>query len=133
MRTPPLILLVDDEEEFLEIASLKLRGKGFETFTTNDAHVALAKAEELQPDLILSDIYMVPGPNGWDLALELKRNPKTRDIKLVFFTSLRDPWIEIPTEAREVVVSKLGNPMFLSKIDDVDTLGEKIQVMLASL
>jgi CheY-like chemotaxis protein len=133
MRTPPLILLVDDEDEFLEIASLKLRGKGFETVTTNDGHDAIVKAEELQPDLVLSDIYMVPGPNGWELALELKRNPKTREIKLAFFTTLRDPWVEIPQEAREKIVTELGRVVFLSKIDDVDMLDRRIQKLLESV
>jgi CheY-like chemotaxis protein len=127
-----LILLVDDEEEFLEIASLKLQKKGFETVATTDGNVALAKAEELQPILVLSDIYMVPGPTGWELALELHRNPKTRGIKLAFFTSLRDPWTEIPVEAREKVASELGRPIFLSKIDDVEKLGERIQYLIAA-
>jgi diguanylate cyclase len=128
-----LILLVDDENEFLEIASLKLKNKGFETVTTTDGHVALAKAEELQPALVLSDIFMVPGPNGWELALELKRNPKTRGIKLAFFTSLRDPWAEIPVEAREKVAAELGHPVFFSKIDDVEKLGERITEIISTV
>lgn len=130
MRLQPLIILVDDENDFLEIASLKLQKKGFETVATSDVHVALAKAEELQPDLVLSDIFMVPGPNGWEFALELHRNPKTRDIKLAFFTSLRDPWTEIPVEARDKVAAELGHPVFLSKISDVETLGERVNELL---
>lgn len=126
-----LILLVDDEMEFLEIASLKLKNKGFETVTTTDGHIAMAKAEELQPSLILSDIFMVPGPNGWELALELHRNPKTRAIKLAFFTSLRDPWTEIPIEAREKVAAELGHPVFLSKIDDVDSLAARVAEIIS--
>lgn len=126
MRNKPLVLLVDDEDDFLEIASLKLQRRGFETVAVNDSSVALAKAELLQPDLVLSDIYMVPGPNGWELALELRRNPKTRGIKLAFFTSLRDPWQEIPREAREKVDAELGRPVFLSKVDDVAALGERV-------
>ena len=131
MRTQPLILLVDDEDEFLEIASLKLQSKGFATVTTNDGRVALAKAEELQPDLVLSDIYMVPGPNGWELALELHRNPKTQKIKLVFFTTLSDPWLDISQEARVKIMAELGNVVFLNKIDDVDVLPQKINHLLA--
>jgi CheY-like chemotaxis protein len=130
MRTQPLVILVDDEDEFLEIASRKLQGSGFETFTTNDGHEAIAKAEELQPDLVLSDVYMVPGPNGWEVALELHRNAKTRSIKVVFFTSLRDPWMEIPREARAAVAAELGEPVFLSKIDDVEALGERINSLI---
>ena len=131
MRTPPLILLVDDEEQFLEIASLKLRGKGFETVTTNDGRDAIAKAEELLPDLVLSDIYMVPGMNGWEVALELKHNPKTREIKLAFFTTLRDPWLDIPVEARDKIMAELGGVVFLNKVDDVEVLPEKLNHLLS--
>jgi CheY-like chemotaxis protein len=131
MRAQPLVLLIDDEDEFLEIASRKLQGSGFETFATTDAHEAIAKAEELQPDLVLSDIYMVPGPNGWEVALELHRNPKTRDVKFAFFTTLRDPWLELSMEARTAVAAELGHPpVFLSKIDDVKSLGERINTIL---
>ena len=126
MRIQPLILLVDDESDFLEIASMKLQRSGFETFATTSGHEAISKAEELQPDLVLSDIYMVPGPNGWEVALELHHNPRTRGIKLAFFTTLSDPWMEIPPEAREKLAAELAHIAFLSKIDDVEMLGDRI-------
>ena len=132
MRNQPLILLVDDEAEFLEIASMKLQGRGFETVAETDVHAALAKAESLLPDLVLSDVYMEPGPNGWEFALELHRNPKTRAIKLAFFTSLRDPLVEIPPDARAEVSAELGRPIFLSKVDDVEILGEKVSQLIFS-
>lgn len=125
MREKPLILLVDDEEIFLEIASVKLRSHGFETVTTNGVADALAKAADLLPDLVLSDIYMPPGPSGWEFALELRGNPKTREIKIAFFTSLRDPWAEF-TGDRKKAVELLGNPTFFNKFDDVELLGEKV-------
>lgn len=127
----PLVILVDDEDEFLEIASLKLQGSGFETITTNNGHEAVAKAEELQPALVLSDVYMAPGPSGWEVALELRRNPKTRDVKLAFFTSLTDPWTEIPAEDRERVLAELGEITFFSKTDDVEVLGQRVLELIS--
>jgi len=129
MREKPLILLIDDEEIFLEIASVKLNAEGFETVITHEVSEALAKAEELQPDLVLSDIYMPPGPNGWDLALALRRNQKTRNIKLAFFTSLRDPLLELQAD-RERVVAEIGRVTFFSKSDDVDTLASGIRALV---
>ena len=61
MREHPLILLIDDEDNFLEIASVKLQANGFETIIVHTVPEALSKAEELLPDVILSDIYMPPG------------------------------------------------------------------------
>jgi len=125
MRDKPLVLLVDDEEVFLEIASIKLQADGFETISTRDVRDALEKAERLLPDLVLSDIYMPPGPTGWDLALELRRNPKTRDIKVAFFTSLRDPWAELRGD-HKAIAAELGHVTFFSKTDDVDVLAERV-------
>src|SRR5690348_17067705 len=128
-RQKPLVLLVDDEEIFLEIASVALRSSGFETVLTTDVRDAIAKAETLRPDLILSDIYMPPGPTGWEFALELHRNPKTQDIKVAFFTSLKDPWLELRAN-RDAIVRELGNVIFLSKMDDVGVLSKRIAAMI---
>jgi CheY-like chemotaxis protein len=120
------VLIVDDEEIFLEIASVKLRGDGFDTVMTKDVRDAVAKAETLLPDLVLTDIYMAPGPSGWDLALELRRNPKTREIKIAFFTSLRDPWLELKKDHKAVLNELGGQVTFFSKTDDVDVLAERV-------
>jgi CheY-like chemotaxis protein len=125
MREKPLVLLVDDEEVFLEIASVQLQSNGFETQMAHDADEAARKAEELLPDLVLSDIYMPPGPSGWELAFELHRNPKTREVRIAFFTSLRDPWAELLNSRRQLL-SQLSNITFLSKTEDVDVLAQRV-------
>ena len=121
MREKPLVLIVDDEEVFLEIASVKLQASGFETLLANEVQDALVKAETCLPDLVLSDVYMPPGISGFEFALELRRNPRTREIKIAFFTSLRDPWAELRDNRKEVM-KQLGDVVFFSKTDDVDNL-----------
>lgn len=129
MRDKPLVLLVDDEEVFLEIASIKLQAEGLETVTSLDVRDALEKAERLLPDLVLSDIYMPPGPNGWEFALELRRNPKTREVKVAFFTSLRDPWAELRGD-HKAIAAELGHVTFFSKTDDVDALATQVMGLI---
>lgn len=129
MRAKPLVLLVDDEEVFLEIASVTLGAQGFAVARATDFYDALAKAEALLPDLVLSDIYMPPGPSGLDLALELHRNPKTRGVKIAFFTSMRDPWIDFRGN-RTQMLAELGPMVFLSKNDDVAKLGDRVTRLL---
>lgn len=131
MRNPPLVLVVDDEDMFLEIATMKLRAMGFETQTAHGAEEGLVKAEAIHPDFVLSDIYMAPGSNGWELALQLHRNPKTRGIRLAFFTSLREPWLDMPAAQRQAISNELGAVTVLSKADDMDALGERVKLLLA--
>ena len=126
MRDHPLVLLLDDEDDFLEIASVKLQTEGFETIITHSVEEALTRAEETQPDLILSDIYMPPGPNGWEFALTVRSDPKLRNIKFAFFTSLRDPMTDIPQSERSIMLTELHNVPVFSKTDDVDRLGKAI-------
>lgn len=111
------MLLLDDEEVFLEIASMKLREGGFAVEVSHTVTEALAKAEELLPDLILSDIYMPPGPNGWELALAVRRDPKLKDIKFAFFTSLRDPAMELAQADRARIMNELRGVVFFNKTD----------------
>ena len=129
MRERPLVLLVDDEDIFLEIASTQLKANGFDTQLTHDVEEAMRLTEELLPDLVLSDIYMPPGPNGWDLAFELHRNPKTREIRVAFFTSLRDPWAELLDNRRQLL-GELGTITFFSKTDDVGVLAERVSELI---
>ena len=124
------MLLVDDEEIFLEIASVKLRAEGLETVKTQDVRDAIVKAESLLPDLVLSDIYMPPGPSGWELAIQLRRNPKTQKIKIAFFTSLRDPWAELQNNLRKAAADLIGPVAILSKMDDVDRLARRVEEIL---
>ncbi len=131
MRERPLVLLLDDEEDFLEIASTQLRSKGFETVITHSVPEALAKAEELLPDLILSDIYMPPGPNGWDFALAVRQDPKLKDVKFAFFTSLRDPIMELSRSKSAPFLIQLKTIPAFSKTDDVLDLDRKISDLLS--
>lgn len=127
-REKPLVLLVDDEEMFLEIAEVQLVPR-YDVFKAHGADEALAQAETLMPDLIVSDVYMPPGPNGWDLAFALRRNAKTREIPFALLTSLHDPWLELHRD-RNAVTQEIGLVTILSKTDDVGYLAERVKGLL---
>ena len=58
MRDPPLILVVDDVPDNVEILQMRLESQGYEVATAGDGVEALEKARELVPDLVLLDIMM---------------------------------------------------------------------------
>lgn len=129
MRDHPLVLLIDDEDDFLEIASVKLRTEGFETVITHTVSEALAKAEEVLPDVILSDIYMPPGQSGWELALMVKRDPKLQSVKFAFFSSLRDPMMDVARDDRPTMLTELKTIPVFSKVDDLECLDKRIMAL----
>jgi CheY-like chemotaxis protein len=123
--TKPLVLIVDDEEAFLEIVSLRLEAAGFRVIPTHSVVDAIEKAREFLPDIILSDISMPPGADGWELASELRHDEKMRDIKFAFFTSQPDPLSELRGD-RKVVAIGLGPIKSFDKSADAATIGDRV-------
>ncbi|HVM77218.1 MAG TPA: hypothetical protein VMU07_03645 [Candidatus Paceibacterota bacterium] len=129
MESRPVILLVDDEDAFLDIAETQLAAEQFATVRAKGAIEGFEKALEVLPNFILSDIFMPPGPNGWELALELHQNAKTKEIPFAFFTSLRDPWSEA-RHNHEAIRALFGRVIFFSKTDDIPTFASRVATMV---
>jgi putative two-component system response regulator len=86
---PPVVLAVDDSPELLVLMS-KLLQKDYRVLTADDRGTALDYAHgKPRPDLILLDVEM-PGASGFELCRELKRDPKTADIPVIFLTGKVD-------------------------------------------
>ena len=82
------ILVVDDEPEFTNMLRLSLESQGYyEVREENDAEAARAAARLFDPDLVILDI-MMPQLEGSEVAADLKADPVTRDVPVIFMTAL---------------------------------------------
>ena len=89
-NTPPsTVLLVDDTPLNLRILFESLGHAGFKLLVAESGNDALEQVSRLKPDLILLDV-MMPGLSGFDTCRQLKANPETADIPVVFMTALSD-------------------------------------------
>src|ERR1700736_5668506 len=88
-RSPPRILVVDDNQDIMGLMQELLATRGYEVVAVPDAIHAEAEILSHAPDLILSDVVM-PGKSGYELCRELKENPATRLIPFVLITGLTD-------------------------------------------
>lgn len=128
MHTPPVILIADDSPDFRAILGEKLKASGFLVTEAKDGAEAVARAKNLHPDLVIMDIQM-PNENGTEAVLDIKQNPETKDVKIVFFTSMENPWPGI--KARSPAVAKeIGATDFIRKSDDLDVMVKKIKGFL---
>ena len=86
LPAPPRVLVADDHAVNLRLTRRLLEIDGCTVRTVTSGSAALEKAYELQPDLILADLYL-PGLDGLALARALKSDPATRELRIVAFTA----------------------------------------------
>ncbi len=83
------ILIVDDDPKNRSLLEVMLKPEGYLTVTANSGEKALAMVAEQPPDLVLLDV-MMPGLNGYDVAIKLKANPATRNLPIIMLSALDD-------------------------------------------
>ena len=122
MRTPPRILIADDNPENLDIFKRRLAVHGYEILTATDGEEALAKAREHQPDLILLDI-MMPKLDGIAVCRQLKADSALPFMPIIMVTA--------KTGSQDVVAGlEAGADEYLPKPVDHAALVARVKSML---
>lgn len=80
------IYVADDEADILDILDEALATEGHDVETFFDGEALLERVRQDRPDLILLDINM-PGPSGWDVRRELRKDPETADVPVIAVTA----------------------------------------------
>jgi putative two-component system response regulator len=88
MKHPATILVVDDEPLNLAVLS-RLLNPLYRVLATRSGASAVALAEAEQPDLILLNVKM-PGMDGHAVLAALQQQEATRDIPVIFVSTLGD-------------------------------------------
>ena len=118
------ILVVDDEADLLKMVDLRLTAGGYQVVTAQNGIEGLKKAEEENPDLIISDV-MMPEMDGFAFYKELRSQEATKDIPVLILTARdkmkatfmamgADGFISKPFSQEELlnkVSSKMGQAM----------------------
>ena len=80
------VLVVDDVEENRDVLCHMLEGLGCTVEQSSNGTEALTSIEQSCPDIIFMDIRM-PGMNGFEVCTELKKDPETEPIPVIFITA----------------------------------------------
>ena len=84
------ILIIDDDETACALFKMKIEKRGdCSVDTANSGGEGLKMARGLKPDLIVLDV-MIPDIDGGEVKFELSQRPETKDIPILFLTSLTD-------------------------------------------
>jgi putative two-component system response regulator len=113
------VLAVDDDPGALEAIGAALGTLGYEVWQKGEGTSALVTAREQQPDVILLDV-MMPGMDGYEVCRQLKQDPETRLIPVVFLTG---------QDSREAKISGLdaGAADFLNKPCEITELHVRVR------
>ena len=85
----PVILVVDDNQQNLELLQAYLEDIDCRTVPAQDGLEALEIVAKDPPDLILLDI-MMPKMSGFEVCRRLKKDPKNADIPVIMVTALSE-------------------------------------------
>lgn len=111
------VLLVDDEKEFLEIMSERMKARDMDVTTATSADQALEIIEKEAFDAIILDFQM-PGMDGMDALKAIKaKKPEAQIILLTGYATVE----------KSVEAMKIGATDFVEKPADMEVLAEKIK------
>ncbi|KAA3610606.1 MAG: DNA-binding response regulator [Calditrichaeota bacterium] len=116
------ILIIDDEPDIIDLLSFNLENEGYRVSSAANGTDALALAESEKPDLILLDI-MLPGKDGREIIREIRKNPLTENIAVIFLTA-KD------SEFDEVLGLELGADDYIVKPIRMRALIARIKAIL---
>ncbi|MCX5670173.1 MAG: response regulator [Planctomycetota bacterium] len=87
-QAPPLILIVDDDADFLAIHQHILEGAGYRTVTASSGEEALAAMAGERPDLVITDLMMRALDSGCSFARQVKEDPRLARTPVIILTSV---------------------------------------------
>lgn len=115
------ILIVDDEQDFLNATAERMRTRGMDVYTANTPIEALAQVANHSFDAIILD-YQMPGMDGLETLKKIKEiNDESQVIMLTGHATIE----------RGIEVMKHGASDFVEKPANISTLTEKIQAASA--
>lgn len=122
MRSPPRILVVDDEPFNRDMLATRLKANNYDVICAVDGTSGLEMARDSLPDLILLDVNM-PGIDGIEVCRRLKSDPEFPFTPIIMVTALAD--------AKDVVAGlEVGAEEYLTKPVNQTSLVARVKSML---
>ena len=116
------ILVVDDLADNLLLLKLVLEAEGYSVEVADNGSAALAKVEEMQPDLMLLDV-MMPEMTGYEVAQRIRQSEKLAAMPIVLITAYDEETVACGED--------VGADGFIRKPIDFDELLARVRCLAA--
>ncbi len=94
---PKTLLLADDSVTIQKVVGITFANEDIRLVTENNGDAALARAREIEPDIVLADVSM-PGLNGYELCAAIKADSRLAKIPVILLTGTFESYDEHRTE-----------------------------------
>ena len=138
MRSPPCILVVDDNPMNVDILQTRLTAHGYAVITASDGEQALATARAQHPDLILLDV-MMPKVDGVTVCRELKADTNLPFVPIIMVTAKSDSQdivAGLEAGAEEYLTKPLDHAALMARVKSmlrIKELHDEVQAQSAQL
>ena len=115
----PIILIVDDTPENITLINGLLKDIYRTRVAISGERALKAAVQEPRPDLILLDI-MMPDLSGYEVAEQLKRDPRTAHIPIIFITAMatmEDEILGLQMGAVDYITKPINPPIVLARVE----------------
>ncbi len=117
------ILLADDSITIQKVIELTFLDEDFDVVTVGNGRLAIERAEEVQPDVVLCDIIM-PEKDGYEVCQFVKQNPRLAHVPVLLLTGAFEPF-------DQEKATRVGADGSLAKPFEPQTLIAKVKELLA--
>jgi DNA-binding response OmpR family regulator len=129
MKTGSRILIIDDDQDFVQALATLLERDGHSVLTAHDGRDGVLRARREPPDLILLDVMMDERTEGFFVAQELRRIPELAHVPIFIVSAV---YSEQPSMRVAPDRAWLGHDAFYRKPIDPDALLAGIRAALAA-
>ena len=125
-----LILIVDDDYDFLEINRFILEGAGYRVVTATNPAEAQQRIAAQIPNLVITDLMMTSVDAGFAFSAQLKSDPRTAAVPIIISTSVSSQLgLNFRPETDEDL-AKMNVDAYFDKPIDAQALLAKVQELL---
>lgn len=114
----PIIVLVDDEPDILELLDYNLQKEGFSVYKCNNGKEAIILLKNIKPDLIVLDV-MMPDMDGIETCREIRAMKGMEDVVIAFLTARGEDYSHeagLEAGADDYIIKPIRPRVFLSRV-----------------
>lgn len=126
----PSILIIDDDPDFVMVTKAILETKQYEVRFAYDSEDGMARLEEEVPDVLILDVMMGKGAEGFVMARKIRKESRYDQMPILMITSMTEQTgFSFPGESKHSRFLPVDE--YIEKGIEPDVLLDKVEQQLA--